>query len=92
MRLVQKGEKYGLDDCLTHDAVDPLIEFYSRQVRNPLDPLGIFVSRYHLSLFLQVKSGIKLNSEPEWFIDSDKVKQVQTWAKHESLHFRQMSA
>ncbi len=27
-RFVRKGDRYGLDGCLTHDEDNPLIEFY----------------------------------------------------------------
>ena len=54
VRRVNQGDKYGLDNCLTHEDVLPLIEFYD--ARYPFDKdehgnvLGQFVSRYNLSV------------------------------------------
>jgi hypothetical protein len=51
VRLVCKGDRYGLDDGLVHDKPEPLIEFWDATYEN--DPrftrgLGQFVSRYFL--------------------------------------------
>ena len=51
VRLVRKGDRYGLDDCLVHDKDAALIEFWDATYEN--DPrfspgLGQFVSRYFL--------------------------------------------
>ena len=51
VRLVRKGDRYGLDDCLVHDKDAALVEFWDATYEN--DPrftrgLGQFVSRYDL--------------------------------------------
>jgi hypothetical protein len=51
VRLVSTGERYGLNDCLTHDRDEPLVEFYDATYEN--DPRftigrGQFCSRYDL--------------------------------------------
>jgi len=51
VRLVRKGDCYGLDDVLVHDRNEPLIEFWDASLEN--DPrftpgLGQFASRYFL--------------------------------------------
>jgi hypothetical protein len=51
VRLVRRGDRYGLNDCLVHDKDDPLVEFWDATYE--LDPrftlgLGQFVSRYFL--------------------------------------------
>ena len=51
VRLVRKGDRYGLNDCLVHDKDEPLVEFWDATYEN--DPrftpkLGQFVSRYCL--------------------------------------------
>lgn len=50
VRLVRRGDRYGLNDCLTHDKDDPMVEFYDARVED--DPRfvlgrGQFVSRYY---------------------------------------------
>jgi hypothetical protein len=51
IRLVRKGDRYGLNDCLTHDKDEPLVEFYDatyeQDARFDLGR-GQFVSRYNL--------------------------------------------
>ena len=51
IRLVCRGDRYGLDDCLVHDKDAAMIEFWDATYEN--DPrftpgLGQFVSRYFL--------------------------------------------
>ena len=53
VKLLLEGDKYGLDDCLTHDEEDPLVEFYDRQHADADAPEGQFVSRYNLSTLLK---------------------------------------
>lgn len=59
-RIVFKGDKYGLDGCLTHDKDDPVVEFYlqtsevvGRSLKwEELDEPWWFISRYYVSTFL----------------------------------------
>ena len=59
-RIVNKGDRYGADMCLTHKEAAPLIEFYD--ARYPFDKapdgevLGQFVSRYYVDT-LRADSG-----------------------------------
>lgn len=51
VRLVRRGDRYGLNDCLVHDKDEPLVEFWDATYEN--DPrftrgLGQFASRYCL--------------------------------------------
>ena len=41
--LISKGDTYGLNDCLTHDKDDQLVEFWTN---------GHFISRYYASTLL----------------------------------------
>jgi len=53
VRLVEEGDAYGLDGCLTHrEKLQPMVEFYDRSYVFPdrlTGLLGQFVSRYHLA-------------------------------------------
>ena len=52
VRLVRKGDRYGLDNCLVHDKDDPLIEFWDATYEHDArftPGLGQFVSRYFLA-------------------------------------------
>ena len=73
VRLVKKGEKYGLKDCLTHDKADPLIEFYDATTLINWDyNRGQFVARYNLSTLIDsIDKGCGLclyGGEPSWYI------------------------
>ena len=50
VRIVNNGEKYGREFCLTHDGDKPMVEFYDR--RYPHTQYGQFVSRYYVGTLL----------------------------------------
>jgi hypothetical protein len=77
--LVRKGDAYGRNDCLTHDAEDPLVEFYDATYEAD-DRFylgrGQFVSRYYLRTLTdrKVRRGLDLcGHEPAWKISSQNV-------------------
>jgi hypothetical protein len=83
VRIVEQGDQYGLNDELTHDAVDPLVEFYDLSYAGEtFDGRGQFVSRYYLSTILisameEPCKGILLEgSHPQWFVGGENVKEV----------------
>jgi len=91
IRIIDKGDAYGRDDCLIHDNDEPTIEFYDGD--NLFDKqesdgtmLGQFVSRYYISTIADGgRGGMDLMGyEPKWKIDNlmmDSVRAyVSTWA------------
>lgn len=73
-RRVDEGDRYGLDNCLTHPGSDPLIEFYD--ARHPHCEYGQFVSRYCLSTLQKhnPECGLDLHGgERDWKIDAASV-------------------
>lgn len=50
VRIVTRGEKFGLNFALTHEGIMPLVEFYDS--RYPHTEYGQFVSRYYLDTIL----------------------------------------
>lgn len=50
VRIVRKGGRYGLNNCLTHDKDEPMVEFYDS--RYPHTEHGQFVSRYYVATIL----------------------------------------
>ena len=46
VRLVCKGQRYGLDDCLTHEGDSPLVEFYHE---GSVKSVVGFISRYSVA-------------------------------------------
>lgn len=83
VRRVNQGDKYGLDNCLTHKDEKPMIEFYDSRYSFHSDEhgnmLGQFISRYFLENLLfnfvtekprQDHEGICLDGGiPDWCMD-----------------------
>ncbi len=74
VRVVMKGDRYGLDDCLTHDKADPLIELYDQTYagKKGFGPRGQFVSRYYATTLADHPTGQGLCLDggiPVWSID-----------------------
>lgn len=63
IRVVSKGQQYGLDYCLTHDSHDHLVEFYATKwASKEHGVFGQFLSRYNFSTILDSKfaGGLRL--------------------------------
>jgi hypothetical protein len=87
VRVVAKGDSYGLDDCLTHDQVDPLVEFYDASYANvgEFSERGQFTSRYYFTTLVKAinehKAGITLHGDiPEWNINKENLRDVMNYA------------
>jgi hypothetical protein len=87
-RLVKKGEKYGLNRCITHDGNEPLVEFYDARFVKGFESLGQFVSRYYVNTILgtsefsfnDCRKGLCLDGGVRaWNIDGDGMKKVIDW-------------
>jgi hypothetical protein len=83
VRLVEEGDAYGREDCLTHRDRTPLVEFYdATYAGRGFGPRGQFVSRYYLDTLtgegsfsqgdLRVgMNGLNLHfGEPAWKLDA----------------------
>ena len=91
VRIVRKGDAYGLRDCLTHDDDKPLVEFYDATV-NParFGERGQFVSRYYVDTLtgrdglgrdLRDGGGLSLcGGVPVWTLDDEAAAQAVEWA------------
>jgi hypothetical protein len=70
--LVRKGDRYGMNNSITHNRQEPLVEFYDVRYKGPGNStVGQFVSRYGLSTLdnrepggLMLDGGVK-----DWSID-----------------------
>lgn len=80
VRVVSEGQKYGLNNCLTHDSSDPLVEFYAtKSAGEAFGCFGQFCSRLSLSQLL--KSGstpwhMEL-SIPSWYLTADEMDSIK---------------
>ena len=78
VRIVNRGEKYGRDFCLTHNSDEPLVEFYDTDY--DFDGYGQFVSRYGMETLLSHRAGLDLlRHEPKWKIDAGTIKLIIKW-------------
>ena len=80
VRVLRKGEKYGLEDCLIHKERKPLVEFYDYRHRNDKEwKRGQFVSRYYAETLLKhdLNFGLLLYGDsPEWTVSADYMREI----------------
>ena len=87
VRLLIKGDRYGLDDCLTYgdkeeQEEEPCVEFYDahNNKEETFGPRGQFVSRYYLSSINDrryPREGMNLcGHEPVWSVSSEFMENV----------------
>ena len=85
VRIVNKGDRYGRADCLTHDDDRPMVEFYDRRYQHGDWPdRGQFVSRYYVSTLLEVENrGLCLDggNANEWSVSADGMAIVRAYLK-----------
>jgi len=87
VRMVFKGEGYGVNDAVIHDKDRPLVEFYdSRSSRNnDLNDRGQFVSRYYASTLMESENhggGLRLYGDvPEWTVSAEEMTAVRKYIK-----------
>jgi hypothetical protein len=88
-RILNPGDRYGLDDCLTWDEDRPGVEFYDTRYMHT--SRGQFVSRYYVATILgddgygSGTGGLDLMGyEPSWKIDAAAMDVVRAWLRHET--------
>jgi hypothetical protein len=81
VRIVEKGDKYGRNNCLTHDKDGAMVEFYD--ARYPEIEFGFswgqFVSRYYLRTLnaSNKENGLNLHAGIEdWTIDAETYRSI----------------
>jgi hypothetical protein len=79
VRIVEKGDSYGYQNCLTHEKDTPLVEFYDR--RYPHTDYGQFVARYDMATFMgHGECGLDLHGGiPEWKVTAEGIRKVRAW-------------
>ena len=87
VRVVNYGDKYGRDFCLTHDQQKPLVEFYDS--RYPHTEFGQFVSRYYVETILgedkwgRAEGGLCLDggNADSWTVSAEDMDIVRSYLK-----------
>tara|TARA_R110000868_G_scaffold8513_3_gene44072 strand:- start:18543 stop:18839 length:297 start_codon:yes stop_codon:yes gene_type:complete len=89
VRVVNTGDKYGLNFCLTHEGDTPMVEFYD--ARYPHTEYGQFVARYYVETILEgdgygpKDSGLCLDGGiPEWTVSQEDMVTVRNFLKGET--------
>lgn len=80
VRIVNEGDNYGLNNCLTHDKKGALVEFYD--TRYPHTQYGQFVSRYNIETILNIQHDVGLDLDggiPAWKINGSAMNDVVAW-------------
>lgn len=87
VRILRKGEKYGLEDCLTHKERKPLVEFYDYRHRDDKEwKRGQFVSRYYAETILKhdLNFGLSLDGGvPAWTVSAESMREILAWLRQE---------
>lgn len=87
VRILRKGEKYGLENCLTHKERKPLVEFYDYRHRDDKEwKRGQFVSRYYAETILKhdLNFGLSLDGGvPEWTVSAESMRDILAWLRQE---------
>jgi hypothetical protein len=80
VRVVNTGDKYGVNDCLVNDKA-PMVEFYD--TRYPHTQYGQFVSRYYVDTLLERDTGgLCLDGGvPSWTVSAEDMATVRNFLK-----------
>lgn len=82
VRIVENGDKYGLDDCLDNDG-EPLVEFYDTRYEHT--DLGQFVACYYIKLLIRGEAGLHLDrGVPEWTIHRPCMNRIRDWLRRQA--------
>ncbi len=86
VRVVRKGGRYGLNDCLVHEKDVPLVQFWDLKHvnKNGFGERGQFVTAYSATELSKHVDGIGLFLHfgiPEWTVDADPMEEVSDLAR-----------
>ena len=86
-KLLQKGDAYGLEKCLTWDSDKTGIEFYDvTYAGDGFDEIGQFVSRYYVKNILEHSGNLCLEgSIPEWTVDGNNISKILSWIRSKNI-------
>lgn len=81
VRLIYRGEGYGVDDQVIHEGDEPLAEFFDTRYEHT--DLGQFVSHHYRSTLLECgQGGLILHGEvPSWVVYDDCMERIRKWLK-----------
>lgn len=80
IRIVARGDGYGVNDSVAHDSDDFLVEFYDGRTQ-PASRRGHFVSRYFGITILGCRDGLLLDGSSGRTISHDGIREVQRYLR-----------
>lgn len=83
INLIFHNDHYGLNNCLTYKAIEPMVEFYD--ARYPHTEHGQFVARYYITTLMEENDnrGLCLDGGvPDWNIDGQSMATLKEWLKN----------
>lgn len=80
IRIVARGDGYGVNDNVIHDRDDFLVEFYDATATRH-GPRGHFVSRYFGITILGCRDGLLLDGSSGLTISHDGIRDVQRYLR-----------
>ena len=85
VRIVRKGDRYGLRDVLVHDGDEPMVEFYDARWTERFGPRGQFASRYYVRTLAEhgdYSGGLDLHGGvPDWDVTGAEMAAVMGWLR-----------
>jgi hypothetical protein len=90
IRIVQRGEKWGLHDCLTWDD-EPAVEFYDSRYNKGFRSRGQFISHYYLRTLLERPNrALSLDlGLAEWTVTAEEMRDVLRYLRGFELELKQ---
>jgi hypothetical protein len=83
VRIVRKGDRYGMNDMFTHNENRPLVEFYDDRFHPQPGDRGQFVSRYYAFVLLEY-TGREMNLQvgvDAWYLFADDLNLVREYVQ-----------
>lgn len=80
--IVKKGDKYGLENCLTYNEDEPAVEFFDMSSNKEQFEHGYFVARYYISTLLLHERGMGLalyGSHAAWTVYAEIIDEIIDW-------------
>lgn len=90
VHVVRHGDKCGNGGRLTHDEVEPLVEFHEA---TSLDSAATtqFAAHYRVNTLLSVTGGLALSfHEPRWHLDAAAMAMVLRWLASQGFESRRL--
>ena len=95
VRILRRGDRYGLNDCLTHEKDDPIIEFYdTNHTDDEKWKRGQFVARYYAETLFDDEwdlqnQGLQLEGGVEnWYVAPQTMAGILRWLRLKLSQFK----